>query len=244
MVTELVRPQPDRPSAPPAYVEAALREAVRSAIRAQLAALGVDASRSAPVTPRADEAALLQWLAPAVRELVLESVRAGLAVQAGDTPLAAAAGAAGRSGSSTPTEALPTDRRTGSALAHGAASATPAAPVAASGPHGPQAPYPAAASADLAIIPAVTGAFLLVAGPFERFTQVRDFLEDVARIPRIIEAKPRSFTGGQLVAAVQSEYTDAQTLVDRLTTDLAPYRVVIRSVQKGQIELLIRQAVR
>jgi len=83
--------------------------------------------------------------------------------------------------------------------------------------------------------------FLLAAGPFDRFTEVQAFQDALLRISRITQVRPLSFKEGRLELEITSQYTDAQTLVDSVTTSLAPYRPAVRGVSSDRVELGIRE---
>lgn len=204
----------------PAIDEPELRAAVRRILR-RLDSYPGGGTAQPPV------AAVVSWLAPLVQELVFDSVRFGVGLAGGSPPGsrvgAGAAGAGARSGesrSATPSAgATSRQRRRRWVDTEGLTGTLPA-----QGSYTP-----------------LSTPFTLAAGPFDRFTEVQTFQEALLRIPRITAVRPVSFQTGRLELSVTSQFTDAQTLVDSCTTNLAPYRPLVRGMASDHVELAIRE---
>ncbi|MEK7215377.1 MAG: hypothetical protein AAB289_07280 [Chloroflexota bacterium] len=177
-------------------------------------------------------AAAFRWLAPIVKEIVFDSVRFGAALAGSRAEAAVGAPeGGGRSGD-------PSGQRAGSG---GSPRSTAQATATRSRRSRARATAGDNLRATMSGYTPLNNPVTLTVGLFDRFTEVEDFQTALKRNPRVAGVQPKSFAEGRLELSVDSQFTDAQTFLDSLTTTLAPYRPSVVSAGSDAIELAIRE---
>lgn len=226
-------------SSAPDAPDADLQRLVERIVREELQNLVAGAERLDRAPTQPDVFALMQWLAPFIRETIVDAIRIGLSIHG----TGSAQSASGDSADGNAAGALPPVADFAAALAAvRAREQQPAAAERRDGTADSQLGGPAVIEdgGDAATPALLSGHVTVLVSPFEGFADVQHFLHDLARLPKVFDVKPKRFTGGRLYVTFGTEYGDTQALADVILTELAPYRPMLRSVQSDFLELLLR----
>lgn len=225
-------PQPNGFSAPPSS-----EKLVDDALNKNLEDLLSELSSSQRGVEPSEVVALLLWFAPFLKKAIFEAVELGMSLQETRAVKSLLPGP-----TSNGTQGFVEHQNGHSSLESGPSSQSPIPQAVADETarihEGPS------AEDNLEVVSPwlANGRVTVLVSPFKGFAEVQKFLRDLERVPGIYDVKPKRFSAGRLCMTLGTEHADINTLVDRLETELSPYRPTPCSVQNDFVELLLKPA--